>query len=591
MNYRHCLALIFAVLWGVLVSLSVSAQSLSERDRLPDPAQMCSKLAELDRTSLPNPDTSIISARIVGSGRGADGAARLPEHCQVLGKINERIGFNSQSYAIRFHLRLPSNWNRGFYFQGGGGTNGNLGTALGSIRGRGRTTALSLGYAVVSQNAGHDNAINNDPRLNGAQTFGFDPQARLDYGYNSYDQVTQTAKALIAVFYGEPPARSYYVGCSEGGREGMMMSQRFPSYYDGIVSTAPGFTLPRASVFGEAWDTQAFAEAAIASGIYDRDGQPFLNKTFTDDDLALVSQAVLLACDQLDGLADGLIEDSPACTTARVLPKLNALECRRGKNASCLSAPQLTALRKVYDGVKNSKGESLYSDWPWDSGIGGQVGDTYFQGWRRWKIGSFDSDINSAINVTMGTGAAAAIFTTPPTPFPWEGSGRMQFMLDFNFDTDADKIHATSQLYRESAWDFMMASSTDLTEFRNRGSKLVVIHGVSDPIFSVNDTIRWWREVDRVNNGSAANFVRLFPVPGMAHCSGGPAIGQYDAFASLVDWVERGLAPDRILATAGDETPWPNRTRPLCPFPKQARYTGEGSIEDASNFICQAPDR
>ena len=552
---------------------------------------MCSKLADLDRTTLPSPNTSITSARIVGSSRGGDEAARLPDHCQVLGKINERIGFNSQSYAIRFHLRLPINWNRGFYFQGGGGTNGNLGTALGSIRGRGRITALSLGYAVVSQNAGHNNAINNDPRLNGAQTFGFDPQARLDYGYNSYDQVTQTAKALIAVFYGGPPARSYYVGCSEGGREGMMMSQRFPSYYDGIVSTAPGFTLPKASVFGEAWDTQAFAEAAIASGIYDRDGQPFLNKTFTDDDLVLVSKAVLSACDQLDGLADGLIENFPACTTARVQPELNALECRRGKNASCLSAAQLAALRKSYAGPKNSKGESLYSDWPWDSGIGGQVGDAYFQGWRRWKIGLFDSDINSAINVTMGTGAAAAIFTTPPTPFPWEGPGRMQFMLDFNFDTDADKIHATSQLYRESAWDFMMASSTDLTEFRNRGSKLVLIHGVSDPIFSVNDTIRWWREVDRVNGGSAANFVRLFPVPGMAHCSGGPAMDQYDAFAALVDWVERGLVPDRILATAGEETPWPNRTRPLCPFPKQARYTGEGSVEDASNFICQTPNR
>lgn len=583
MNLRSWPATTLVILLGTLASLRVMAQRDPNPDILPDSAlQQCSELAEMDKTRLPNPSTEIIAAKVVSNDPAGNATTK---HCEILGKMNERIGFNSQSYGIRFHLRLPLDWNGGFYFRGGGGTNGNLGDALGFLPNRRpRVTALSLGYAVVSQDGGHDNTINNDPSLNGTQTFGFDPQARLDYGYNSYDQVTQTAKVLITAFYGEPPRRSYYVGCSEGGREGMMMSQRFPSYYDGIVSLAPGFTLPKASVFGEAWDTQAFAEVATAGGVYDRFGQPFLNKTSSDDDLVLASNAVLSACDALDGL----VEDYPSCTTARVDSKLDALECRQGKDASCLSQPQLNALRKVFDGARNSRGELLYSDWSWDAGIGGKVGDAYFQGWRRWKIGQFDSATNSAINVTLGAGAASAVFTTPPTPMTWYGPGRMQFLLGFNFDIDAEKIHAASRIYGESAWDFMMASSTELSEFRDRGSKLVIIHGVSDPIFSINDTINWWQDVNRANNGAASDFVRLFAVPGMAHCSGGPATDQFDAFSAVVEWVERDLAPDSILATAGDNTPWPNRTRPLCPFPKQVRYTGEGSIEDASNFVCTA---
>jgi feruloyl esterase len=195
--------------------------------------------------------------------------------------------------------------------------------------------------------------------------------------------------------------------------------------------------------------------------------------------------------------------------------------------------------------------------------------------------------VNSAINITLGAGAISAVFTTPPTPAADYGADLTAFLLDFNFDTDAAKIFATSRVYSESAWDFMMASSTDLSAFNNRGSKLIVIHGVSDPIFSINDTINWWNEVNRINGGKAADFVRLFAIPGMAHCGGGPATDQFDALSALVNWVENGLAPDQILATAGNNTAWPNRIRPLCPYPKQTRYKGTGSIEDANNFVCK----
>jgi feruloyl esterase len=282
----------FAVAIFGLMATAASAEDMSQK---------CSGLTA--GKSLPNTTTAITSATLNAAGA-------VPEHCEVMGKINERTGVNSQRYAIKFHLRLPTNWNGRFFFEGGGGSNGNLGNALGNLQGQQRSNALSMGYAVVSQDSGHDNRENNDSQRNGTVTFGFDPQARIDFGYNSYDQVSQAAKALIRIYYGRAPERSYFVGCSEGGREGMMMSQRFPDYFDGILACAPGFKLPKAALYGHTWDAQSFAEVAKAAGIYDRFGQPFLNKTFTDEDLDLAAQAILGGCDDLDGLKDALLRTS-----------------------------------------------------------------------------------------------------------------------------------------------------------------------------------------------------------------------------------------------------------------------------------------
>jgi hypothetical protein len=554
-------------------ALTASAQSTDQK---------CTTLTGLASRQFPNASTAIASAILKpasaavtspgGFGRGSVPA--LPAHCEIRGKMNERTGANGQHYAINFHMRLPTDWNGKFFFEGGGGSNGNVGDALGNIQGQQTTNALVLGYAVVSQDSGHDNAINNDPKLNGAQTFGYDEQARLDFGYNSYDQVTQAAKALIKAYYGKPPERSYYVGCSEGGREAMMMSQRFPDYYDGILACSPGFKLPKAGV-AEAWDTQALAEIAKASGVNDPNGEPFINKSFTDDDMALVARTILAVCDKLDGLEDGIIANFPACK-----PKLAGLTCKGLKDANCLTAPQISSLEKVFGGPKNSKGEALYSDWAWDVGIGNP-------GWRVWKLGMFAAPANSSINATLGSGAVSAVFTTPPTPVAPTGAAPVAYLLNFNFDTDAARIFSESGTYSKSAWDFMLASSADLSGFRKRGGKLLITHGVSDPVFSVNDTISWLNEVNKLNKGKASDFVRLFAVPGMNHCGGGPATDRYDAFNALVAWVETKAPPERILATAGPMTPWPNRTRPLCMYPAHAHYKGTGSVEDAANFVCK----
>ena len=550
-------------------------------------AQKCAGLTAVTGKSLPNATTVITSANWRGAGGAQGNVPALPEHCEVLGKMNERVGVNSQPYAIKFHLRLPAAWNGRFFFEGGGGSNGNLGSAYGNLQGQQRTNALTLGYAVVSQDAGHDNAVNNDPQRNGTGTFGFDPQARLDFGYNSYDQVTQAAKALIKSYYGRAPERSYYVGCSEGGREGMMMSQRFPNYFDGVLACSPGFKLPKAAFFGEVFDTQAYAEVAKAIGVYDRFGEPLLSKTFTDEDIDLAAQAIVSACDRLDDLEDGIIDNFPACTAQVVTPKLAALTCKGPKRNTCLSAAQVSALEKVFAGAKNSKGEVLYADWAWDRGIGGRIGDTYNQGWRFWKLGPYDAPLNTGLNATLGATSISSLFTTPPTAVPASGAGPMAYLLGVDFDRDTPKLYGESGVYTKSAWDFMMASSTDLSAFKGHGGKLVIVHGVSDPIFSIKDTISWWNEVNQANNGAAADFVRVFAVPGMNHCAGGPATDQFDAFTALVNWVEKSTPPDRIVATAGQNSPWPGRTRPLCVYPQQARYKGIGSIEDAGNFVCR----
>jgi feruloyl esterase len=511
----------------------------------------------------------------------------MPAHCELNGSLNERTGVNEQHYAIKFHLRLPTAWNGRFFFEGGGGSNGNLGTALGNLQGQQRTNALTLGYAVVSQDSGHDNQANNDPQRNGNVTFGFDPQARIDFGYNSYGQVTETAKALIQAYYGRAPERSYYVGCSEGGREGMMVTQRFPAYFDGVLACAPGFNLPKAALFGHGWDSQTFGEVAKSTGIYDRFGQPFLNKTFTDEDLDLVAQAIVGACDSLDNLADGIIDNFPACTAALVKPKLDAITCKGPKRAACLSSAQVAAIEKIYAGPRNSKGELLYADWAWDRGIGGKTGETYNQGWRAWKMGAYDSAANNAIIATLGSASVSALFGTPPIAVPMSGGAPLAHLLAVDFDRDAARLTTETGIYTKAVADFMKADSTDLSAFQRHNGKLVIVHGVSDPVFSIKDTMRWWNEVNRLQSGSAANFVRLFAVPGMNHCAGGPATDQYDAFSALVNWVEKGAPPDQIVASAGPASPWPGRTRPLCVYPKQARYKGTGSIEDSVNFVCQ----
>jgi feruloyl esterase len=202
-----------------------------------------------------------------------------------------------------------------------------------------------------------------------------------------------------------------------------------------------------------------------------------------------------------------------------------------------------------------------------------------------WKLGI--PGAMKALNITLGGASLPSMFITPPSALRDDPQAQFDFVRAFNFDRDADRIYATNERFAHSAWNDISARSNDLSEFKARKGKLLVPHGVSDPVFSINDTLSWYREVDQRMRGTAATFVRVFPVPGMAHCGGGVATDRYNAFDALVDWVEHDRAPDRLIAKAGPATPWPNRERPLCPYPQIARYKGQGSPEAADSFICR----
>lgn len=549
-----------------------------------DVAERCVTLSRQEGTALGEPTARIATSKLnAPSAPTVDPAAppfanrvpAMPEHCEVLGTMRERTGKDGQRYVVKFRMRLPTKWNGKFLFQGGGGTNGQVGNAVGNAQ-PGMPTPLDQGYAIVSTDTGHDNTTNNDPAKQGTVAFGHDYEARLEYAEKALDSVATTAKRIVQTFYGQAASRNYFVGCSNGGREGMVFAQRFPAQFDGIIAAAPAFAVPKAAL-AEAWDTQAFGALAKQAGLTRKDGLPDIMRTFSDADLDIVTETVAKTCDADDGASDGMVQNVLQCTSSRVRPALEARVCAGAKEASCLSREQVATLVRSYSGPRDSKGQVLYADWPWDVGVGDM-------GWRMWKIGS--PGMMEAINVMLGSPALSGLFVTPPAPVAASSEASLRYQLEFDFDRDAPKIFGTSAAFPRSGWELVGAQSTDLAAFRERGGKMLVPHGGSDPIFSINDTVDWWRKVDAANQGKAASFVRVYAVPGMTHCMGGPATDQYDALAALTQWVENAQAPDRIEAKAGPMTPWPGRTRPLCAYPQVARYKS-GDLNRADSFVCE----
>lgn len=537
------------------------------------PEQLAAACPQLTSSgALPAANTVLSSATLVPASSSA------PQHCQVDGEINRRTGLDGKSYAIRFRLRMPvAGWNGRFFMSGGGGTNGTLVDPIARV---------AEGYAAIGTDSGHDNTANNDPNAGGTAAFGADPQARIDFGYNAYDQVTQVGKALVGRFYHQPPHHAYFVGCSEGGREGLLMSQRFPEHYDGVVAGDPVLHLPLGPLSG-VYTTQLFAALAQRANLKLANGDPALNKTYSDTDLLLMRNAVLKACDAMDGLADGIVDNQPACTPARVAPALAEIQCSGAKTDACLSADQIATMQKAYLGTFNSRGQQLYSDWQWDAGMGGQNGSSYNPSWRSWWLGSYASATNNATKLNFATALAVAYSTPPRLPSPVSQS--LAYALGYDFDTEPAKLYATSPPFNQSAAQLYFTDATDLSRFRARRAKLMVYHGASDSSVSVNDTLRWYQAMSAAMGGDARDFARFFVVPGMNHCSGGPATDSFDMLPQLVDWVERGTAPASVTARASNPGYFnvAARTRPLCPYPQQARYTGSGDINDAANFRCQ----
>lgn len=529
----------------------------------------CAELA----TSLALPNTSITSAVAVAEGGlvAAGVTTPIPAHCLVKGKMNQRTSpVDGASYAIGFEVRLPVAWNGRFLYQANGGIDGSVVTALGNTSGGAPVApGLSQGFAVLSSDAGH-----NLP----TPFFGLDPQARLDYGYQAVGSLTPMAKNLLKTAYGKSPDRSYFAGCSNGGRHAMVAAARYGDQYDGILAGNPGFHLPKAAT-AQLWKAQQYA----AVSTLDASSQPVLTSAVTPAEFQMLGSRIVAKCDALDGVTDGQVQDVAACQTAFNL-QTDVPTCSGARDGSCLSPAQKTVLANVFAGPKNSRGEALYTGTWFDPGVAGA-------NFASWHFGS---------PATRDAGAVAFIFTSPPpTVAAFTASTGLQYALNFSLDTDYPKMFATDGTYTESSWSFMTPpDETNLATLRNRGAKLMVYHGVADGVFSPVDTAQWMDKLQTANSGNANSFARLFMVPGMNHCSGGPATDQFDMLAPLVNWVEKGQAPDSVVANVRGTganvvntelpTSWAaNRSRPLCVYPKVARYNGSGDVESAASFSCK----
>ena len=467
----------------------------------------------------------------------------LPEHCLFVATLAPRTGAQGQHLGIGIEVRLPVSWNGRFAFEGGGGLDGVLRPSYGSVFGSIRPAALARGFAVASTDGGHRGSSMLDPH------FALDQQARIDYAYNAVDKATSIAKAIVARFYGRAPQRSYFVGCSNGGRQAMTVVERMPLQFDGVVAGDPTFRFTRVNL-DQAWNEVGLARAAPK----DSAGRPILSRVMSEADLRLVAESVLKQCDRLDGLADGMIDDYRACHFDPAV-----LTCRGAKTPSCLASNQVSALKALMGGPHDSQGHALYAAFPYDAGIA----DPAFY---HMHFGTSPNGVLNSADATLGFGSLQYFSMTPPEP----GFDVMRF----DFDRDTVRLAETATISD--------ANSVYLESFARHG-KLILYHGLSDQGLSPLATAAWYDRLQGANGGHIQDWARLFLIPGMTHCGGGPSTDQFDMLTAIEDWVDKDHAPDRIIARGKS---FPGATRPLCPYPTVARYTG-GDPKSAASFSCK----
>ena len=488
------------------------------------PAAPCASLIALTGYEL-----SVSTAAVVPA------SADAPEHCRVTGLLPPEI---------RFELALPTAWNGRLYMFGNGGYAGEALDAQGRVANERR--ALAKGFAAVQTDTGHDAAT--EP----LGSFAASPQKFVDYAYRAVHVTVLMAKRLSQAYYGAPPRRAYFDGCSTGGRQGLIEAQRFPEDFDGILAGAPVLDFS-GTMISYAAIQRALSAAPVPPA-----------------KLRLVADAVYAKCDAADGVQDGVIDDPRAC---RFNPSADLSQCRGDADgADCFSTSQIHALEAVYRSVPR-RGADFFPGWPvgaeiaGGAGPGGAAGSA--SGWLPWFVAPSSA---SPIQKTFGeTFFKFMAFGAPRPSYDW---------LTFDLDADLDKI--------ETARTILDATNPDLSRFKARGGKMVTYFGWADPALNPMMGVRYYERVMQQHGPSATDFYRLFMVPGMFHCSGGIGTSAFDAFTPLVAWTEKGVAPQTIAASRVVDGKVV-RTRGLCPYPQVARYKGAGSVDDAASFACAPP--
>ncbi|MDR2214552.1 MAG: tannase/feruloyl esterase family alpha/beta hydrolase [Nevskiaceae bacterium] len=489
------------------------------------PAAACASLAAFKSRDLVS-----IAATPVAS------AANTPAYCRVEGVIAPEVAFE---------VSLPERWNGRFYMIGNGGHAGDALDNPGRVAQR--DEALALGFAFAQTNTGHDSR--KEP---GASFVLSDPRKAIDYAYRAVHVTAATGKDLVREYYERPASHAYWNSCSNGGRQGLLEAQRYPEDFDGIYANAPwvdqtGFTM------GAIWNQQAISAAPLTAG-----------------KLSTLAQQVMAQCDAIDGLKDGLIDDPRRCNfDARTMVP----SCPAGSDAdNCLTPAQADAVMKVYGGPV-SKGKPLFPGYmPGSEQVSGGAGNNApASAWLNMIVPAQPGAKPADYNLAEGTIRFLAHTSPQPDYDP---------VTAFNFDRDVRKLDAWAAKAN--------AKSTNLNALRRRGGKVLMSYGWSDQILQPLAGVSYYEALQRRYGARTGEFVRLFMVPGMAHCSGGIGTDRFDPMTALIDWVEKGVAPDSLAASrvVNGQTV---RTRPLCPYPQVARYSGSGSIDEAANFRCVSP--
>lgn len=464
----------------------------------------------------------------VDSAKAVPAAANLPAHCEVRGVIWPEA---------KFLMKLPLNWNERFQMVGNGGWAGSITTAA-------VDAAVRLGYASISTDTGHDAQKETGATFAlKSDTNPFALRKVVDHGYLAVHETALLAKKMIRTYYAADAKYSYWVGCSTGGRQGLMEAQRYPEDFDGYVIGAPVLNL------------SGLQMKAVYNWIQVGPGPGEIKA----EKLVALEAAVYGKCDALDGLKDGLIENPLACNFD---PAKDVTKCAGAENASCFTAPQIAALTKVYDGVRNSKGELLFPGMP-------PGGEAFAAGRGGVRTSGWDGNLLGSFNLGDTFMKFMAFDEKPGAKWDYK---------TFDVDRDFPKMANTGLIVN--------ATVTDLTAVKARGAKIVHYHGWADPGVTSRMSVDYYEAAKRtMGEKETTDFYRFFPVPGMFHCGGGPGCGDADWLSAVVNWVEKGVAPEMIVGAhvEGGQT---TRTRPLCMYPTVAKYKGSGSVDQAENFSC-----
>ena len=489
-----------AIVCSGVMSIGLSAQNAT-------PHGDCAGL-----TSLRLPDIKIGEAVPVPAA--TTGAIRSA-HCRVTGVIGTEI---------RFSLLLPDTWNGRFLMGGGGGY-------VGTLDNQARAT-VNAGYATVGTDTGHQGgATDASWALNNLER-------QVNFGYLAVHRTAETAKAILRHYYGTTEKRSYFAGCSNGGRQAVMEAQRFPDDFDGIVAGAPALDF-----VGIAAQFVKDIQAVFP------DPRNLSTPMFTPETLKSVEAQIVEKCDAVDRVKDGLLEDPRRCNIDIA-------------GLTGLSDGQRAALKQIYAETPGKDG-ATYPAQP----VGGE-GEV--AGWPEWITGGGPQVIPQGPSLRFGFGTQFFKFLVFNDP-SWDYSH-----YDVaNARRDA-KLTAT----------FMNATNPDLDAFKAKGGKLIVWHGWSDPALTALGSIKYYEQVQGRDAG-VRDYFRMFLMPGVLHCAGGPGPDTADWTATIADWVENGKAPDQVIARKAAAGGAVSRTRPLCPYPQHAEYTGSGSTDDAANFVCK----